>query len=203
MEDPTDDWSTYLSSAVFATNTSIQNSTKVTPFRLMYGREARFPLEAEKVAETNSIEEAVNDISMANVDNYIKEILEKQKSIFFKADTNIKVAQERQKKQYAQRKGITEYSFKIGDKVLRRNMQQKTRKGKKMEDRWLGPYTIVEVTKTSCLLKNASGKVLKQRINLSQLKPYSESNYSDPVANAPEEDGCNSQAGMLLGGFLL
>ena len=203
MEDPIDDWSTYLSSAVFATNTSIQNSTIVTPFRLMYGREARFPLEAEKVVETNSIEEAVNDISMANVDNYNKEILEKQKSVFFKADTSIKVAQEQQKKQYAQRKGITEYSFKIRDKVLRRNMQQKTRKGKKLEDRWLGPYTIVEVTKTSCLLKNASGKVLKQRINLSQLKPYSESNHSDPVANAPEEDGCNSQAGMLLGVFLL
>ena len=70
----------------------------------MYGREAWFPLEAEKVAETNSIEEAVNDISMANVDTYIKEILEKQKSIFFKVDTNIKVTQE----QYAQRKGITE-----------------------------------------------------------------------------------------------
>ena len=82
-------------------------------------------------------------------------------------------------------------------------MQQKTRKGKKMEGRWLGPYTIVEVTKTSCQLKNASGKVLKQRINLSQLKPYSESNHSDPVVNAPEEDGCNRQAGMLLGGFLL
>ena len=197
MEDPTDDWSTYLSSAVFATNTSIQKSTKFTPFHLMYGREARFPLEAEKVAETNSVEEAVDDVSTADIDKYIKEILEKQKSIFSKTDANIKSAQEKQKKQYAERKGITEYGFKIGDKVLRRNMQQKTRKGKKMEDRWLGPYTIVEITKTSCLLKDTSGKVLKQRINLSQLKPYHESNHPDhdPVPNAPEEDGCNSQAG--------
>ena len=93
----------------------------------MYGWEARFPLEVEKVAETNSIEEAVNNISMANVDNYIKEILEKQKSIFFKADTNIKVAQEQQKKQYTQRKGITEYSFKIEDKTCSRK-QEKERK---------------------------------------------------------------------------
>lgn len=135
MEDPTDDWSTYLSSAVFATNTSIQKSTKFTPFCLMYGREVQFLLEAEKVAETISVEEAVDDISMADIDNYIKEVLEKQKSIFSKTDTNIKTAQEQQKKQYAERKGITEYGFKIGDKVLRRNMQQKTRKGKKMEDR--------------------------------------------------------------------
>ena len=202
MEDPTDDWSSYLSSAVFATNTSIQKSTKFTPFCLMYGREARFPLEAEKLAEVNSIEEADDDISLADIDNYIKEILENQKAIFSKTDMNIKAAQEKQKKQYAKRKGITEYKFKIGDKVLRRNMQQKTRKGKKMEDRWLGPYTIVEVTKTSCLLKNTSGKVLKQRINLNQLKPYNESNQPDPATNASEEDGCNSQTGMLQSGLL-
>ena len=195
MEDQTDDWSAYLSSAVFATNTSIQKSTKFTPFRLMYGREARFPLEAEKVAETNSLEEAVDDICTADTDKYIKEILEKQKSIFSKTDANIKSAQEKQKKQYAERKGITEYGFKIGDQVLRRNMQQKTRKGKKMEDRWLGPYTIVEITKTSCLLKNLSGKVLKQRINLGQLKPYRESNDPDPVASKSEENTCSSHTG--------
>ena len=76
MEDQTDDWITYLSSAVFATNTSIQNSTKYRPFHLMYGREARFPLQAEKVAETNSLEEAVDDICTADTDKYIKEILE-------------------------------------------------------------------------------------------------------------------------------
>ena len=140
------------------------------------------------VAEVNSLEEAVHDICAAETDKYLEEILEKQKSIFSKVDANIKSAQEKQKKQYAERKGITEYGFKIGDKVLRRNMQQKTRKGKKMEDRWLGPYTIVEITNTSCLLKNSSGKVLKQRINLNQLKPYHKSNDPDPVVNKSEED---------------
>jgi len=98
----------------------------------------------------------------------------KQKSIFTKTEIAIKTAQDKQKQQYAQRKGITEYGFKIGDKVLRCNMQQKTKKGKKMEDLWLGPYTIVEITKTSCLLKNKSDKILKQRINICQLKPYLE-----------------------------
>lgn len=87
------------------------------------------------------------------VNDYICDIIEKQKAVFPKADNNIKIAQAKQKKQYAQRKGITEYNFNIGDKVLRRNMQQKAKKGKKMEDRWLGPYVIVEVSKTSCLLK--------------------------------------------------
>lgn len=74
-------------------------------------------------------------------------IIEKQKAIFPKADSNIKVAQEKQKEQYARRKGIVEYNFNIGDKILRSNMQLETKKGKKMEDRWLGPYAIVEISK--------------------------------------------------------
>ena len=64
---------------------------------------------------------------MGDDDKYIQEILEKQKSIFSKTDANIKSAQKKQKNE---RKGITDYGFKIGDKVLRHNMQQKTRKGK-------------------------------------------------------------------------
>ena len=88
----------------------------------------------------------MEDIDKAEIDDYISDIIEKQKATFPKTNNNIKVAQEKQKAQYARRKGIVEYSFKIGDKVLRRNMQQKTRKGKKMEDRWLGPYVIVEIS---------------------------------------------------------
>ena len=175
MENPSDDWCEYLDSALFATNTSIQNTTKFTPFRIMFGRNPCFPLEAEKMAESVSVEKAMEDIDKAEIDDYISDIIEKQ-VIFPKVDNNIKVAQEKQKAQYAQRKGIVEYSFKIGDKVLRRNMQQKTRKGKKMEDRWLGPYVIVEISNTSCLLKNQSGKILKQRVNLCQLKPFNEAN---------------------------
>ncbi len=51
-------------------------------------------------------------------------------------------------------------------------MKQKTRKGSKNEDHWLGPYTIVDISKTSCRLKNVSGKLLKTQININQLKPY-------------------------------
>jgi len=86
---------------------------------------------------------------------------------------------------------------KEGDKVLRRNMKQKTRKGSKGEDRWLGPYTIVELSATTCILKNALGKKLKTRINRSQLKPYLQTSQSDNKhANPTESDSeltCQSE----------
>ena len=172
MDDTSDDWCEYLDSALFAMNTSLQNTTKFTPFYMMFGRNPRFPLKAEKEAETSSIQKAMDDIAKADADEYIGNIVEKQKTIFPKANSSIKAVQEKQKEQYARRKRIVKYNFNIGDKVLRRNMQQKTKKGKKMEDRWLGPYFIVELSNTSCLLKNHSVKILKQRINLCQLKPY-------------------------------
>ena len=131
MDDTSDDWSEYLDSALFAMNTSLQNTTKFTPFYMMFGRNPRFPLEAEKEAESSSIEKAMDDIAKADADEYIGNIVEKQKTIFPKADSNIKAAQEKQKEQYARRKGIVKYNFNIGDKVLRRNMQQKTKKGKR------------------------------------------------------------------------
>lgn len=54
MNSGTDDWSQYVGSATFAMNTSIQGTTKFTPFRMMFGREARFPLEAEKEGQRSS-----------------------------------------------------------------------------------------------------------------------------------------------------
>ena len=51
-----------------------------------------------------------------------------------------------------------------------------------MENRWFGPYVIVEISKTSCLVKNSSGKTLKQRINLCQLKPYRENDEVQTTA---------------------
>ena len=76
----------------------------------MYGREARFPLEAEKEAESNSLDGVIDNFCKADFEQHIKECFEKQKSIF--AKTN-KAAQVKQKQQYAQQKGIVEYGFRL------------------------------------------------------------------------------------------
>ena len=82
MEDFSDDWEKYLDFAIFATNTSVQTSTKHTPFQLMYGREARFPLQAEKEAESNKLDVVIDDFCKVEIEQYIKNCFEKQKSIF-------------------------------------------------------------------------------------------------------------------------
>ena len=90
MDDTSDDWCEYLDSALFAMNTSLQNTTKFTPFYMMFGRNLRFPLEAEKEAKSSSIEKARDDIPNADADEYIGNIVEKQKTIFPKEVFQIK-----------------------------------------------------------------------------------------------------------------
>ena len=175
MVDQGDDWGKYLDAALFSTNTSVQSTTKVTPFRMMFGREPRFPLEAEKACELANEEDMLKILQTTDAESVMESIIKKQKALFMEVDERIQQAQKKQKEQYKKRKGIVDYDFKIGDEVLRRNMLQKTRKGNQGQDRWLGPFTIVELTTTSCLLRNKQGKVLKMRINLSQLKPYLQS----------------------------
>ena len=86
---------------------------------------------------------------------------ENRDALFPKVEQNIKVAQEKQQKQYLKRKGF-DYSFKNGDAVLRRNMLQKTKQGHKMEDQWIGPYILDEVDlKTgTCKLRRRNGELL-------------------------------------------
>ena len=128
MRDDEDDWGKYLNSAVFSINTSVQSSTKVTPFRMMFGREARFPLQAE----AESAEEIIQQVSMAEqytLANEAEEVDEQdsmaeqyaltneaqQANIFFKVSQRIATAQEKQKRNYAKRKSVVNYNFKVGD----------------------------------------------------------------------------------------
>ena len=55
----------------------------------------------------------------------------------------------------------------IGTKVLKENTRRKQCKGGKMDDRWLGPYTINRyIGKGLYELKDKKGTVLKQKLIL-------------------------------------
>ena len=114
MNEDTDDWSQYLESALFAINTSIQSATKFTPFRMMFGREPVFPLEAEKQGKCIGLDDMADSLTKVDVDNYVQEVFQKQQTIFQIADERIKESQKKQKELYKRRKGLTDHVFKTG-----------------------------------------------------------------------------------------
>ena len=103
----------------------------------------------------------IDDFCKVDIEQYIKNCFEKQKSIFLKTEIAIKAAQDKQKQQYAQRKGIAEYGFKIGDKVLRRNMQ---RKGKKWKIIGLVLTSLLKSQKPCASLRTNQTKFLNKEL---------------------------------------
>lgn len=160
------DWDEYLDPVLFSIRTSVQESTKYTPFFLMHGREARFPFEAEKscTPKLSDIQERIDCISKL------------KDAVFPIAKKHIDSSQKRQKDQYQKRKGIVKSNIRPGNMVLRLNMKKRTKKGHKMEDTWLGPYRVLKVSsRGSCNIQCVkTGKDIKQKVNVSQLKPYVE-----------------------------
>ena len=84
-----DDWDDLLDNILFAYRTNHQDSTKCTPFLLMYGREARLPIDVTRVQE--------NPDDKLDLDAKVQRMLELQKKLHDKAYANIKKAQAHQK----------------------------------------------------------------------------------------------------------
>lgn len=119
-----DDWDELIDNVLFAYRSSRQASTKCTPFLLMYGREARLPIDLRR-AETEIDD---ND----DFDLKVKHMLELRAKMHSNALANISKAQEQQKKQF-DAKHNTNTSLKVGDKVLLKDMKNEGRKGGKLK----------------------------------------------------------------------
>ena len=110
---------------------------------------------------------------------------EKSEMLSFPKLKETDVAQQKQKQQYLKRTGGLKFTFNNGDTVLRRNMLQKTSKGHKMEDQWIGPYTVqgLDLVKGTCQLRAKERRLLQRKINLKDLKLYREQSTSQTPSN--------------------
>ena len=104
--------------------------------------------------------------------NRIKEIDHIKQHVLSDPKDNIERAQERQKFNY-DKKHLAP-TFKLNDLILMKNMKNSHRMGGKLNPRWTGPYTILEV-KPKGLYQLKSLKTsnpLKQAVSSTQWKPY-------------------------------
>ena len=165
------DWDLHIDPILFAYRTSKNDTTKFSPFYLMFSRQPKLPIELE-IPINGSQQSAVADAE-PSFEEKVKKMLKIRRSIKAEAMANIEKAQERQKKYYDQKHKPAEFA--IGDKVLLRNCCDDSRKGEKLNLPWTGPYTIIE-----CLPKSLYRlKELKRKYNSSKLKKYLEANTED------------------------
>ncbi|XP_063297875.1 uncharacterized protein LOC134586336 [Pelobates fuscus] len=87
---------------------------------------------------------------------------------------NIAKSQEKQKVAYANRvqKKYRDLNYSVGDEVLLYNMRKRGRKGGRIEPDFLGPYVIEELCGNLLKLANYASVILKNKININNIKPY-------------------------------
>ncbi|CAG8445867.1 7862_t:CDS:2 [Scutellospora calospora] len=126
----------FVQLSLFAYRTARHGTTKYEPFFLTYGREARLPVESE--VETYPTEPANEEGEQLAIVARIVTLIDNLKEARAITLENIKRSQRKQILDYNSRHSL--HSFSIGDKVWRYQAKLDSRKGGKLEPRWLGPY---------------------------------------------------------------
>lgn len=93
----------------------------------------------------------------------------------YKVLENIELAKKNQKIDFESRKRKNVKSFAIheGEEVMKANKRKEGRKGGRLEDNWLGPFVVKDISeKGVATLVDMSGTILSQKTNVSQLKPF-------------------------------
>lgn len=152
------DWCQYIGHLTFAYNTAVQDTTKYSPFRLIYGREAVLSTEAQ--------------ILRTNPYLTIEEMLEKTLAARNIAVENIHNKQTIDKERYDDKHRHVE--FKPGDQVKVFTPIRKVGRSDKLLLRWFGPYYILEkkgdVDYLVQMGKTANSK--KDIVHVSRIAPY-------------------------------
>ncbi|XP_040210348.1 uncharacterized protein LOC120941138 [Rana temporaria] len=189
-----DDWDKYLEPTLFSLRSKIQTTTKFSPFQLMYGREAVFPVEVP-------VEMPLSNIILPNETNYVSFMEEKKAAMeMVKATTkeNISKSQNRQKEAHAKKtqKKYKNLTYTIGQEVMLFNMRKKGRKGGRIEPDFNGPYTIQAISGKLVTLLNTDGVPLKTKHNVDHLKPFrrpkSDKEGDDNAMKTPTGHSCTN-----------
>jgi hypothetical protein len=174
-----DNWDELLAYCEFAYNNSKNGTTGSTPFYLNYGQEVNLP--------------ATITVTDEQANAAVEDLLTQLRDALVSAESNMKEAQAHQKK-YAD-KDRRELSFKVNDRVLldARDITFTTG-SKKLLDKYLGPYPVMEViSPTAYKLKLPPKFRIHPVFHVSKLKEAKES------VDFPDREQVDRPAPELLG----
>ena len=139
VQNKKEDWDLFIDTSIFAYNTSHHESTSYTPFDLMFGRRAYLPVELNMRKTT--LNDLLNEKKQENMIETIDRLTRIRKLNLEGAKIKIQEAQKKQKHYYDLKHAKSEV-YKIGAKVLLKDLLRKKRKGGKLDSKWLGPFKI-------------------------------------------------------------
>ena len=219
LGDETASWPRCLQPLLFSHRTTVHCSTRMSPFYVMYGRNAVLPFDVRSVedmedndhdgedkssTETEEDEPSteipeereagVFEFDDADVKSYMHRMVELREAFEKEVTVNIKLAQKKQKKDYDHRQGLGGVPFAEGDMVLLRDLRRLDRKGGKSKKPWLGPYKVSEIFENHTVaLETEDGRKLKKKHNLASLKQFRLKQSEDHVEEADDLENDNTE----------
>lgn len=121
------DWDLYVNMACFSYNASVQESTKRSPFYLLYGWEPTLPIDVALAPNVNDQDGLYRALKLKEVRNQVAEVIRKE--------------QDRQKEQHDARHQVI--SFAEGEWVKVYSPTRQVGKSDKLQHRYHGPYEII------------------------------------------------------------
>ena len=157
------DWDIFLQQVMMAYRSSIHSSTKITPNKMVLGREVVLPMHA--VIGSPKVTPAGN-----GHDDYVTKLQNKLQQCHDLARKNLKVAAKYQKKYYDSKSKIT--SFSQGQLVWLHDPTRKVGISSKLVNKWKGPFVVTrKLDDLVCMVKRTkSGK--SKAYHVDRLYPY-------------------------------
>ena len=162
-------WQDFLDTCVYAYNTSCHDSTRFTPFELMFGRQVLLPIDVRSDAV-----EVDEDILTACNEEAVQRMTEAKQATLEKAKSNIVAAQEKQKQSYDRKHCTNSDVYSVGSAVLKKDLTRTKRKGGKLDSNWIGPFTITNHLGTGLYKLESFNDppTVISRVNGVHLKPW-------------------------------
>eukprot|EP00112_Aurelia_sp_Birch-Aquarium-sp1_P024198 Seg753.2 transcript_id=Seg753.2/GoldUCD/mRNA.D3Y31 product="Retrovirus-related Pol polyprotein from transposon 412" pseudo=true protein_id=Seg753.2/GoldUCD/D3Y31 len=164
-----DDWDTYIPYALFAYRTAIHDTTKESPFFLMYGRDPHLPIDVILLPRQEHYD---------NVDDYRTQVVTRLNEARKLAKNNIELFQ--QCSELRRNKAAELPSFEVGQKVWIFTPNNRKGLSAKLVHNWHGPYRIVEKC-SSVNFRLENGDI----VHSDRLKDYIE--YKQLSDHVPED----------------
>lgn len=183
------DWDVFLPHVTFAYNTAQQETTRMSPFKLVYCRDPVLPTEAELLQDVNNEE--------------VQLTKEKILEIRHNAEQNIIKKQYKDKSRYDS--FHRDVHFNIGDRVKVRTPLRQVGKSDKLQPKFFGPYMVIDkLSPIIYIVESGTGRMKKtDSVHVSRMFPYFEPwtpNNDDNNSNAQtinnKDDQINANSGV-------